>query len=108
MQTAIMLEPLRIWSMRPAVTIGPIPSSINVPLLEANMTLIAPRGSSAPPCPTPRSGTSLIIKYNINASAVQRSFSLKVIFRSGFLISGKKLMRGLNNSMNLGKASPSL
>ena len=37
----IMAEPARSWRIKPAVTIGPMPSSISVPRFEAKMTLSA-------------------------------------------------------------------
>ena len=52
--TLIILEPDRTWSMSPAVTIGPIPSSTSVPLWLAKMTRRGPKGSLTPPvCGTP-------------------------------------------------------
>ncbi len=38
--TVIISEPAKSWRINPAVTIGPIPSSVNVPRVEAKITLI--------------------------------------------------------------------
>ena len=41
MSHCMMAEPTSSWSIKPAVTIGPIPSSMSVPRFEAKITLRA-------------------------------------------------------------------
>src|SRR3990170_7106139 len=86
--------------MSPAVTIGPMPSSIREPLCEAKMTRRYRNGS---PCcvGTPYIGTSVIIRYKMRARAVQNIFSLNPTLRCGGLTSGVILDMGLNSDRNL-------
>ena len=56
--TSMMPEPARSWMMRPAVTMGPMPSSISVPRLEAKMTRRVYIGSPTPVMVMPYSGIS--------------------------------------------------
>ena len=49
----IISAPANNWIISPAVTIGPIPSSIRVPLLDAKMILIVANGSPPVDCGMP-------------------------------------------------------
>jgi len=51
MSHCMMAEPTSNWSINPAVTIGPMPSSMSVPRFEANITLKAVY--SLPTSPSP-------------------------------------------------------
>ena len=82
------------------MTIGPIPSSMRVPRFDAKITRRAPNWSEAD-FSMPKSGTSVMTKKTTRTSAVQKSFSLKLTLRSGFLISGKTLPIGLKRLRNL-------
>ena len=51
MSHCMMAEPTSSWRINPAVTIGPMPSSMSVPRFEAKITLMAVY--SWPCCPSP-------------------------------------------------------
>ena len=57
MSHCMMAEPARSWRIKPAVTIGPMPSSMSVPRLEAKITLRALNRSVAV-LSMPKSGIS--------------------------------------------------
>ncbi len=48
-----IFDPAKTCRIKPAVTMGPIPSSISVPRFEAKITLSEPRGSFSPALPIP-------------------------------------------------------
>lgn len=73
----------------PAVTIGPIPNSIKVPLLEAKIILDQNIGSSPPYLTNPNNGIYEHIKNIIKLNKVQIILSFNGTFLTGFSTSGK-------------------
>ncbi len=93
-------EPASSWRISPAVTMGPMPSSISVPRFEAKITRSAPNWSDWLAA-TPKSGISDMTRKTIRTSAVQKIFSLNLTFRSGTFISGSIRPMGLKRFRNL-------
>ncbi len=62
LSNSIISEPAKSCMIRPAVTMGPMPSSSNVPLCEANINRIVVRGSSPALVETPYKGVSAITR----------------------------------------------
>lgn len=100
MSQPIIPDPTRSCSISPAVTIGPIPSSIRVPRFEANIIRRYVR-SQPPPAATPYNGISVMTKYKISVMAVQKIFSLNPTLRVGGAISGRNRDMGLKRDRNL-------
>ena len=62
MSAPIMPEPASSWSMSPAVTMGPIPSSMRLPRWLANITLRYWNGSPVVVAGIPYSGISAMMR----------------------------------------------
>lgn len=91
----MIFAPTNSYTTIPAVTIGPIPNSINVPLLEAMMSLVQSMGSSPTTCYIPYNGILEAIKYIIKASIVHITLSLRGTSFTDYCTSGIKLTAGL-------------
>ena len=72
---SINLDPASNCIIIPDVTIGEIPNSIKVPLLEANIALSQYKGSEAPDLYIPYNGICEHIRYMKRAIAVHKNLS---------------------------------
>ena len=85
----------------PEVTMGVIPSSINVPRLEARITRIQNRGSAESDDMIPYNGTCEQTKKMRRVTAVHSTFWLKGTLRSGDETSGRMGRKGRTRFKNL-------
>lgn len=93
--TSINLEPANNCITIPAVTVGEIPNSINVPRFEANMTLSQQKGSDPLVFTTPYNGIQQATRYMSTIITVHRALVLKRTLLSGSATSGNKASAGL-------------
>lgn len=91
----ISCEDVRNWMTIPAVMMGPIPSSIKVPLLEAIMTLLQYTGSSPNNFWIPKRGIWEQTRKTIRVRQVHMILSFRGTIREALCTSGTNFKKGL-------------